>query len=1195
MFEAIFTFTANEPVFEFECQLDADPFEQCESPMEYSDLAPGNHVFRVRAIDLARNVEHPPVSHAFAVGVDATPGDDPRRAPPATTTDDWATFRFASNETDATFECALEAEPDVGPVWEECFSPTQYVELEPGLHTFHVRAVDAALNADPTPETYTWVYDPTADPPETSILDGPLACRSAPPPSSRSRRPVRDRGVRVRPRRRAVRVVREPVHRRGAAAGRARVLGPRRRHHRQPRSRRRRPTRGGSSPRRSSPRSSRRRPSRARATTTPSRSPRPSRTRRSGAASRRTRSCRPSSADCTSPHTYRNLPDGEYLFEVIAVNEFGIAGEIPAEWSFEVANAPDTTIVGGPPAVTASRNAAIAFVSSEPSAEATFECSLDGDAFSECLSPFIVPDPTEYVPPDCLPGTESNAAGDACVMSLGTHTFLVPAVDIDGNIDPTPASFTWTVIEGTPPETTIDAGPGSSTTSTSATFTFSSSEAGSTFRCSLDAASLAACVSPTTYTGLSLGNHQFSVVATDADGSPDATPAIYTWTIGAPDTTDPETTIDLGPAALTNHTDAAFRFSAEPGATYACRLDGGAWVHCSSPIGYLDLVAGDHTFAVRATDAAGNVDDTPAIYAWTVDGSRPETSITDRPADPSSGGFVSFGLAGSDDISAAADLDFECRLDDAPWVDCADPKSYINLVNGSHTFSVRAIDEAGNTDLTPAAYTWLVDNAAPETTITGGPASTVASTDASIAFTAEAGADFECKLDDGAWADCTSPATYADLGAGDHTFAVRAIDAAGNVDASPATRAWTVDLPPDTTIDAGPSGDTAADTATFRFSSNEPGASFECALDEDSFSSCTSPLELTGLSVGPHELLVRAKDGAGNVDATPASRTWTVLPPPETTIDSVEPDMGVDAQTESTSVTFTFSADQPGVTFECALDGLPLLPCASPVELTGLALGAHDFEVQAIGAAGNLDPTPAAFGWEIGDLTPPVVSRHGPAGRLDRGADGHLRVHRRRPDCRRPVLARRRAAPALRIAEDLHRGRPGARQRRGRRHPHLRGHRRQGSPAGGRRPGRRRVDDHRRHRPDHGDRDRPGPRDPARRPRRVRLLEQRGRRRLRVRARRRPARPAVERVRLAAREQRRLRRPRGGPAHPARARGRPERQRRRHARELHLDRHRCADHVLQLRPRSAGDRGDERVDRLRREPGRRDLCLRVRR
>ena len=43
VFEAIISFTANEQVYEFQCQLDSQPFEQCDSPMEYSDLTPGQH------------------------------------------------------------------------------------------------------------------------------------------------------------------------------------------------------------------------------------------------------------------------------------------------------------------------------------------------------------------------------------------------------------------------------------------------------------------------------------------------------------------------------------------------------------------------------------------------------------------------------------------------------------------------------------------------------------------------------------------------------------------------------------------------------------------------------------------------------------------------------------------------------------------------------------------------------------------------------------------------------------------------------------------------------------------------------------------------------------------------------------------------------------------------------------------------
>ncbi len=82
---------------------------------------------------------------------------------------------------------------------------------------------------------------------------------------------------------------------------------------------------------------------------------------------------------------------------------------------------------------------------------------------------------------------------------------------------------------------------------------------------------------------------------------------------------------------------------------------------------------------------------------------------------------------------------------------------------------------------------------------------------------------------------------------------------------------------PNTVIDSGPRKRTAKRTATFTFSSTEPGSTFECKRDNQSWIACISPRKLRGLSRGVHEFRVRATDAAGNVDGSPATRRWRVV------------------------------------------------------------------------------------------------------------------------------------------------------------------------------------------------------------------------------------------------------------------------------------------------------------------------------
>jgi subtilisin family serine protease len=118
-----------------------------------------------------------------------------------------------------------------------------------------------------------------------------------------------------------------------------------------------------------------------------------------------------------------------------------------------------------------------------------------------------------------------------------------------------------------------------------------------------------------------------------------------------------------------------------------------------------------------------------------------------------------------------------------------------------------------------------------------------------------------------------------------YTYRVTAHDATGNESqASVEASATPVDrTAPETTIDAKPEATTQATAASFSFSANEDGSSFECSLDGAAFAACTSPAEYTGLAVGEHTLRARAIDAAGNVDQSPASYTWTIEAPPDTT------------------------------------------------------------------------------------------------------------------------------------------------------------------------------------------------------------------------------------------------------------------------------------------------------------------------
>jgi hypothetical protein len=366
-------------------------------------------------------------------------------------------------------------------------------------------------------------------------------------------------------------------------------------------------------------------------------------------------------------------------------------------------------------------------------------------------------------------GTALFGRGSVTFATAGPH----PTVTVDGTAPARPR---------------IDSGPPRPTNQKSSTFTFSSTEAGVTFDCAIDDGAFQTCASPTTTPELSDGPHRFAVRAVDGVGNASET-ASYEWTV---DTVPPDTEITSRPPVVTGSRVATFGFSGtgEP-ARFSCSLDASTFTTCDSPQRYEDLADGAHTFQVEATDAAGNADPSPATWTWSVDGTAPDPPlIVSGPATPTNQRSARFAFTGRE-----PGLVFSCRLDDNAEEPCSSPLTYQGLPDGTHAFRVSARDEADSVSAA-AVYGWTVDTVAPGTVITSAPPATSGSASATFNFSStEERSSFICSLNGEAYAACAPPRTYGGLANGLNAFQVRATDAAGNTDDTPAAHTWTVNVP----------------------------------------------------------------------------------------------------------------------------------------------------------------------------------------------------------------------------------------------------------------------------------------------------------------------------------------------------------------------------------------------------------------
>ena len=432
----------------------------------------------------------------------------------------------------------------------------------------------------------------------------------------------------------------------------------------------------------------------------------------------------------------------------------------------------------------------------------------------------------------------------------------------------------------------------------------------------------------------------------------------------APDLTPytmPVVTIANPPPAVGNVDTLTFNISAKVDPrlkiqSLSCQLDANAPIACDTLSFTVSKVAeGDHSLTVVGTDTKAQTSQ-PQVYLFRVDKTAPVLTVSQSPSAITGSTTATIAFAATDSLSGVAT--YMCALDAAPLALCTSPVTSMALTSGAHTFRIQASDKAGNLSAI-SSVAWTVDLTAPTLTITSQPTTFSNSANANFIFSGTSGgvalASYQCSIDGGTFAACTSPKSYTALTEGKHTFSVKGTNAAGTM-SSPVNASWTVDTTPPTApvITLNVTSPSKSNMASVVFSSTDMGsmiAGFQCSVDGGTFASCTSPVALTGLTDGAHSFKVTASDNAGNT-STMATASLTI----DTVVPVVTLTATPMATTTDTSASFSFTASDSGSGVkltECMLDSGSFSTCASPATYSSLTAAAHSFQVRATDNAGN--------------------------------------------------------------------------------------------------------------------------------------------------------------------------------------------------------------------------------------------------
>ena len=395
------------------------------------------------------------------------------------------------------------------------------------------------------------------------------------------------------------------------------------------------------------------------------------------------------------------LSDGSHTFKVTGLDALGNKSEPVIHIWLVDATRPTLSFVEKPASLSNSNQGRFQFNAQDGgSGVREIRCKVDNESYRVCSD-------------------SMNASN----LVDGSHTLMAFSVDNAGN-ESEVQTYTWTV-DTQASNIRFTSKPDATTKSQRATFAFSETGGNNdiqSYECQLDGGTPRSCSSPDTLTGLSDGEHTFSV--TGLDGAANRSAAIsYTWRV---DTTKPTLSFTLKPDALINTNETQFGFNAQDvrGSgikEVRCKLDRGNYQVCPNPMNVTGLSEGSHTLLAKSVDNAGN-ESVEISHTWSVDRTRPVVRITSSPGNPTKESNARFSFTASDRGGQVSQV--QCQLDGGAFEVCQDTRTYAGLSDGEHTFSVKAQDNAGN-ESEVQTHTWVIDATAPTIQFSNTPGVTV--------------------------------------------------------------------------------------------------------------------------------------------------------------------------------------------------------------------------------------------------------------------------------------------------------------------------------------------------------------------------------------------------------------------------------------------------------------------------------------